>query len=302
MIAFGPVPSRRLGRSLGVNNVPKKVCSYDCLYCQVGKTTLLTKERRRFFGKDRIFGEVSNVAKSTEFDYITFVPSGEPTLDIDLGEEIRALKELGKIAVITNASLLFDESVREELSEADWVSIKVDAVSDEIWKTLNRPADGLNLKEILKGIEEFSSSFQGTLVSETMLVDGMNTSREELEAIADFLSDLGLERTYISVPIRPPAYDVKPPGDEKIDEAYVVFSSKGLKVEILSRPEEGELALSGEPKSAILSITAVHPLREDVLEKTLKELGIDWKVVEDLLKEGRLEILEYAGKRFYRKR
>lgn len=131
MHVFGPVPSRRLGRSLGVNNIPFKHCSYSCIYCQLGWTDKLTIERRKFFDRQLIFEEVRRRLEETgEVDYITFVPDGEPTLDVNLGSEIELLKGLGRVAVITNSSLLFREDVRADLLKADLVSLKIDAAEE----------------------------------------------------------------------------------------------------------------------------------------------------------------------------
>ena len=136
MIAFGPVPSRRLGRSLGINNIPPKVCSYSCAYCQVGKTIQMEAQRRPYYSPQEIYEEVKEKVESSRsqglaIDYLTFVPDGEPTLDANLGKEIDMLKPLGiKMAVISNASLIWDESVREDLKKADWVSVKVDALDE----------------------------------------------------------------------------------------------------------------------------------------------------------------------------
>ncbi len=302
MIAFGPVPSRRLGKSLGVNNIPRKVCSYDCVYCQVGKTRQLAVKRREFFKVEKIVEEVSKKAKRSEFDYISFVPDGEPTLDVNLGEEIGRLKTLGRVAVITNASLLWMEEVRRDLLKADWVSLKVDAASDEVWRRVNRPHGDLIFKKVVEGILDFSKEFEGTLTTETMLTLGINDSEDELERIADLLAQISPKVAYISVPIRPPAYDVKPPPERAIDKAYILLSSKGVDVEILSRPESGLFDVGDDPKEGILSITAVHPMRESDLERALREKGIDLSVVRELLSEGRLEIIEYRGVKFYRKR
>lgn len=302
MIAFGPVPSRRLGKSLGVNNIPRKVCTYDCVYCQIGKTELLSVDRRNFFKVDRIIKEVSKRAKSSKFDYITFVPDGEPTLDINLEEEIKALKDLGKIAVITNASLLWIEEVREALYQADWVSVKIDAATKETWKKIDRPHPSLSFDRVIEGIRKFSEGFNGISVSETMLVSNYNDSEDELEEIASLLKDLNLSKAYISTPTRPPAYDVKPASDDALDRAYMLISSRGIDVEILSRPEVGFFDIGDDPKKGILSITAVHPMRETDLVRALKEKGYDFSVVEKLLSEKRLEVLEYRGVKFYRKR
>lgn len=140
MLAFGPVPSRRLGRSLGVNNIPAKICSYACVYCQIGKTLKMEVERRKFYEPERIYNDVSAKVKSGErIDYITFVPDGEPTLDINLGKEAEMLRDFGiKLAILTNSSLIWREDVREDLMNFDLVSLKLDAVSDDIWRKVNR--------------------------------------------------------------------------------------------------------------------------------------------------------------------
>ena len=302
MITFGPVPSRRLGKSLGVNNIPKKVCSYDCVYCQIGKTKLLSVERRRFFSIDEIVNEVSERVRSSDFDYITFVPDGEPTLDLNLEEGIKALKEFGKIAVITNASLLWIEGVREALHYADWVSIKIDAATEETWKKIDRPHPSLSFDRVIEGIRKFSEEFRGTLVSETMLVSNFNDSEDELDKIANFLKNLNLSKVYVSTPTRPPAYDVEPTSDDVLDKAYMMISAYGINVEILSRPEVGSFDIGDDPEKGILSITAVHPMREFDLVRALEEKGYDFSIVEKLLLEKRLEVLEYKGVRFYRKR
>ncbi|MEM4462029.1 MAG: radical SAM protein, partial [Candidatus Bathyarchaeia archaeon] len=135
-LAFGPISSRRLGRSLGINNVPYKVCTYSCIYCQLGETTNKIIRRRRFYKPEDILTEVEKrvkdiYLKDEHIDYLTFVPDGEPTLDANLGREISLLKRIGiPIAVLTNASLLWNKDVRKSLLEADLVSLKVDAVSE----------------------------------------------------------------------------------------------------------------------------------------------------------------------------
>jgi len=155
MIAFGPVPSRRLGRSLGINNIPAKICTYSCGYCQVGRTLQMQVQRCSFYSPQDICDEVRQMVKSSSdqalpIDYLSFVPDGEPTLDINLGREIDMLRSLGrKIAVITNASLIWDETVREDLARADWVSVKVDAVDEPLWRRVDRPHRALQLEAIL---------------------------------------------------------------------------------------------------------------------------------------------------------
>ncbi|RKY66614.1 MAG: radical SAM protein, partial [Candidatus Latescibacterota bacterium] len=194
MIAFGPVPSRRLGRSLGINNIPPKGCTYSCVYCQVGRTLKMQVERRAFYDPEEILKEVRDkVERSREageaMDYLTFVPDGEPTLDVHLGREIELLKPLGiPIAVITNASLIGRGDVREELMKADWVSLKVDAVREEVWRRINQAHHALRLSSILDGMLEFAKAYNGELVTETMLVKGVNDSDALVGEVAHFLA------------------------------------------------------------------------------------------------------------------
>jgi wyosine [tRNA(Phe)-imidazoG37] synthetase (radical SAM superfamily) len=160
-LTFGPVPSRRLGKSVGINNIRPKVCSYSCDYCQLGRTSEKTIKRQAFYQPQNILNEVKrkiNLAakRNQRIDYITFVPDGEPTLDINLGKELSLLRQIGSpIAVITNASLLWLEEVRDELQKADYVSLKVDAVSEELWKRIDRPQNALQIEAILNGYSRF---------------------------------------------------------------------------------------------------------------------------------------------------
>jgi wyosine [tRNA(Phe)-imidazoG37] synthetase (radical SAM superfamily) len=200
-----------------------------------------------------------------EIDYLTFVPDGEPTLDLNLGKEIELLKPLGiKIAVLTNASLLFRADVRSDLAKADVVSLKIDAISENVWRKINRPHGSLKLKNILEGIVMFSEEFHGKIVSETMLLDGVNDSKEEIGKIGVFLSSLKLAKAYIAIPTRPPAESwVKPASEKTVNQAYQVFS-KSLgrsKVEYLIGCEGSDFAFTGNVEQDILSITSVHPMR-----------------------------------------
>ena len=152
MIAFGPVSSRRLGQSLGINNIPPKNCPYSCVYCQVGKTTRMEVARRQYYPVDRIIEDVrlkidKSLARDEKIDYLTFVPDGEPTLDINLGRELEAIGRFGfKTAVITNASLLWRDDVREALQHADLVSVKIDAFQEDVWRKINRPHRRLRME------------------------------------------------------------------------------------------------------------------------------------------------------------
>jgi len=307
-LAFGPVPSRRLGRSLGVNNIPPKTCSYSCVYCQLGRTSSMLINRQAFYKPEQILMQVKKkideaTLRGERIDYITFVPDGEPTLDANLGREISLLKNIGiPIAVITNASLLWREEVKEDLLVADFVSLKVDAVSIDLWRRINRPHKDLKLDTILDGVKQFAKSFEGILVSETMLIDSVNYE-DELERVANFLRGLvKLDKAYIAIPTRPPTEKwVKPAKEEVINEAFQVFSKKlgGNRVEYLVGYEGNAFTSTGNVKEDLLSITAVHPMREEAVTEFLKKAGADWRVVEELLQQGRLVEIEYEGKKYY---
>ncbi len=302
MLAFGPVPSRRLGRSLGVNNIPPKICTYSCIYCQLGRTKKMQVNRQEFYTIEEILQSVKKkVSMVKDIDYLAFVPDGEPTLDINLGREIEALRCLGiKIAVITNASLIWDKKVRNELNKADWVSLKVDAISESTWHKINRPHKVLSLKKILQGIKKFRQEFEGELATETMLIKNVNDSKEELEKIAEFLSSIKPEKSYISVPIRPPAEEwAKLPDEATINKAYQIFSENGIHVEYLIGYEGTAFAFTGNLEEDLLSITSVHPMRKDAVEKFLERANADWSVVEKLIKENKLIEVEYKRNRFY---
>ena len=306
MKVFGPVPSRRLGRSLGVNNIPPKSCSYNCVYCQVGITGKLELERREFYAPEEIYQEVKARVEKLRgegegVDYITFVPDGEPTLDINLGKEASLLRELQiPLAVITNTSLIWREDVREDLSKFDLVSLKVDAVTPLLWKKVNRPHPKLKLEDILEGALRFRESFQGIIYTETMLIDGIDYSGE-VERIAKYLSTLNPHKAFIGVPIRPPAeHWVLPAREEVVNFAYQVFKAYlGDKVELLINPEGSEFTITDDLEEEIISISSVHPIPEDYLRELLERKGYHWDRVEEMVTKGQLRKVEYLGRAFY---
>ncbi len=303
---FGPVYSRRLGRSLGVNHVPYKTCTYSCIYCQLGRTTNFTTTRRSFYEPSEVVNEVYEfISRSGDaVDYVTLVPNGEPLLDKNVGLIMRGIRGFSRkpIAVLTNASLLFLEDARRDLLEADFVSVKVDALRENTWRGVNRPCSSLSLQRVLEGIAEFARIFRGKLVTETMLVDGYNTAVEELELIADFVKTLDPWKAYISIPIRPPAEPyATSPRPEVLVEAYLVFSGKlgESRVELLNLPEPPEFRVHGDPATWLLNLVSVHPLR---LEYALKALKDAVEKPEDLLHrlelEGKIHVVVFEGKEF----
>ena len=305
-VTFGPVPSRRLGRSLGINNIPPKICSYACIYCQLGRTLTMQTERSDFYDPERIFEEVRKRVEEVRaagewIDYLSFVPDGEPTLDFNLGREIELVRELGiKIAVITNSSLIWREDVRDELARADWVSLKVDSVREGVWRRIDRPHGQLRLSQILDGALAFSESFAGRLVTETMLVEGVNDSAELLEELATFLPRLRPETAYLAVPTRPPAEaNVRAPDEAGVTQAWSTLSGELDNVELLTGHEGDAFFSGGHIGEDLLAITSVHPMRTDAAEALLTRRGADRSVVQSLVDAGELVEVEYDGQDFF---
>jgi wyosine [tRNA(Phe)-imidazoG37] synthetase (radical SAM superfamily) len=274
----------------------------------VGKTTNTTCERQSLHKPEKIVTEVKKKIqraslRNETIDYLTYAPDGEPTLDINLGSEISLLKQTGiRVAVLTNASLIWRTDVREDLLKADMVSLKVDAVSNRIWRRVNRPYKDLSLDLILEGMVTFAEEFKGTIISETMLVDSVDYGNE-FEKIADFLQSLErLSRAYIAVPTRPPTENwVRPPREDIVNRAFQVFSEKlGVdRVEYLIGYEGDAFAFTGNVVEDLLSITAVHPMRKEAVEKLLEKANADWRIIHKLLREGKLGEVEYEGNTYY---
>lgn len=306
MISFGPVPSRRLGRSLGINNIPPKICTYSCVYCQVGKTARMQVDRDQFYEPEEIYMDVKTKVekarkKGESVDYLTFVPDGEPTLDVNLGQEIDLLKSLGlKIAVITNGSLIWRKDVKADLAKADWVSFKIDSIREKTWRRINRPLRTLKQKTILRDMVEFANDYSGSLVTETMIVRGLNDSSKSLRKIAAFLNHLQPVKAYLAVPTRPPAEKwVRPPDENVLNEAHQILSQKPFQVEYLIGYEGNAFASTGDVEKDLLSITAVHPMRQDAVNEFLMRAGADWKIVKKLIDQSQLTEAEYKGRKFY---
>jgi len=306
---FGPVPSRRLGRSLGINNIPPKICTYACIYCQLGNAIGMTEKRKEFFDPEELAREVAEkikelTVKGERVDYLTVVPDGEPTLDLRLGLLLKLLKPLGiKLAVISNASLIHLPLVREDLMNADWVSLKVDSTLEDIWKAVDRPHGKIRFNQIKEGIQVFASEYQGTLVTETMLVRNVNEGEENIREIASFLSRIKPSTAYLGIPTRPPAEDyVSPPTEEQLNHAFQIFIENGLHVEYLIGYEGNEFSSTGDLERDLLSITSVHPMREDAVSALLTEAGEDSSVIERLIEEKKLAASTYQGKNYYIRR
>lgn len=303
---FGPVPSRRLGRSLGVNNIPHKICTYSCLYCQVGKAIKMQVDRQGFYKPEDLADEVKmildNIRDKNDFpDYITIVPDGEPTLDINLGKLIAMLKTTGiAVAVITNGSLISYPDVREDLHRADYVSAKADVFDTGKWKLLNKPHRRLDLNDIISGMRTFAREFSGKLVTETMLIKGINDSDSDLKNTAQHIMTYNPDTAYIAIPTRPPAYkEVLPPDEHSVNRAYYIFREYIEKVELLTGYEGNAFASTGNFREDLLSITAVHPMREDAVLELLKKSGGRHSMLTELIDNKLIEKTEYKNHNYY---
>jgi wyosine [tRNA(Phe)-imidazoG37] synthetase (radical SAM superfamily) len=305
-IVFGPVPSRRLGKSVGINNIPNKICSYNCVYCQLGNTVMQEISRKSFYSPAEIYNETRQKIETVgreNVDYITFVPDGEPTLDINIGKEAALLKKLDiPLAIITNSSLISDINVQEDLLNFDFVSFKVDAVSENIWNVVDRPDKQLVLRDILNGILEFKKKFNGQIVTETMLIDKIDYELE-LSKISDFLGVLDPDISYIAIPIRPPSEKwVVPPSEKIINYAYQLFGKKVKKVEYLIEYEGNEFSTADEFEQNLLSIVSVHPMREDAILEFLSKYNKNIEDLENLINEKKIMKVEYQNNNYYIRR
>jgi len=317
-IVYGPVPSRRLGRSLGVSPIPFKTCNYSCVYCQLGRTTHMTNQRKDFFPPEELLNEIKRVIEVEsshsrgKIDFVTFVGEGEPTLCKSLGWLIRKTKEIADIpiAVDTNGSLLYRKDVRNDVSQADVVMPSLDAGTAETFRRINRPHRGIVFEAVVEGMEKFRQEYDGEIWVEVMLVKGLNDSAEELEAIKSRLEHIEPNRTYINVPIRPPAEPwAVPPDKESIALAHAILGD--VNVVDITAEETGEFSTEGftNPEDAILAIIKRHPMREEQVIETLKNLSFKKKAlpkkynIHDSLtrleESGKIKKVEYRDKVFW---
>ncbi len=305
-IVYGPVPSRRLGRSLGINNIPPKWCSYSCIYCQIGRTAKLRVSREAYYQTDSILKMVERKLKDLDaqhesVDFLAFVPDGEPTLDINLGKHIKSLKKFNiPVAIITNASLINISNVQEDLMSADWISLKLDSINKTIWNKINRPHGNLDLNNILKGLLIFREKFKGKLVSETMLIKDFNDSEYEAQLLGNFLKRLNPDIAYLSIPTRPPAeQNTRPAKPNTVNKFWQIISERVEKVELLTGYEGNMFSVTGDLRKDILSITSVHPMREDAVNQMLGRYGKNKQFIDRMIKNEELIKSFYKNHTFY---
>lgn len=302
-VLYGPLYSRRLGISLGVDIIPYKTCSYNCIYCHEGETTFLTLDRKEFFPLEKVLHQISTlkekkIVNGRPVDYITFAGSGEPTLDVNLGNYIKYLKDNCPIpvAVITNSSLLWNEKVRQDLMEADLVVPSLDALTEDSFQTINRPAPHLSLKKVLRGLVDFCEVFQGAIWVEILLCEGINDSFEELERFAILLKNLPAQKIQINTVSRPPTESwARPSSPQTLAQWKELLGARVTVVEDTVNFTRKNMEEALRRKLIMLLQRRSYTLEE--LQKELRKSGHEViKVLARMEKEGLVERTIKNGK------
>jgi len=270
---YGPVPSRRLGRSLGIDTVPLKTCNWNCVYCQLGRSTPVVNTRREYLPKADILGEVNealSLHQPGDIDWITFVASGETTLHNGIGWLIRRVKETTDIpvAVITNGSLLYQADVRDDLVACDAVLPTLDAGSGELYRQLNRPHSDLTFERQVEGLTAFRQEFTGKLWIEVMLVRGINDTEQALKDLRALLDRIGPDEVHLLSPTRPPVETwVRPANEGGLMRATAILGG----IATIVPPIDVATALGGSESvvDAVAEILIRHPMSQDQLERAL---------------------------------
>ncbi len=303
---FGPVPSRRLGLSLGVDLVPYKTCSYDCVYCQIGRTTDRRAERCDFGGVDEAVAEAAaKISAGPRPDYVTLSGSGEPTLNSRLGDAVRDLKALGvPVAVLTNGSLLWRDDVARDLAAADLVCPSLDAATPEVWRKVNRPAEGLDFARMVEGLVDFRARFSGQVWLEILLVAGVNDSDREVEALAAAAARARPDRVQLNTAVRPPAdAGVRPVSPEEMGRFTEFFTPRAEVVASFSGrgvPGGPHTGAAGDRAADVLEMLARRPCTlSDVCAGLAMNPAEASKLLGVLLETGRAATAETDGRTYY---
>lgn len=303
---FGPVPSRRLGASLGIDLTPYKTCSYDCVYCQLGRTTNKTVERKEYIQKDSVITELKSLLSSLEsprksIDYITCSGSGEPTLNSAIGALLREFKAITNVpvAVLTNGSLLYREDVRDELSNADVVVPSLDAVTEEVFQKVNRPHPSLTVEKVIDGIKEFSNSFDGETWLEIMLVKGINDGQEEIERMAEIAADMNLTKIQLNTVIRPPSESIALPLN--LEEMQQIKEKIGEKAEVIAHfDRKKEKLYKGDVENEILAMLHRRPCTVSDISSALSlHINEVIKYIEQMQKNNSIKSITQRDEVYY---
>lgn len=298
---FGPVPSRRLGLSLGVDLIPSKTCTYDCLYCQIGKTTCKAIEPAVYVPVEAVIAELDETLAKVTPDYVTFSGSGEPTLHAELGRLIAYVKEKtsARVAVLTNGSLLYRPEVREGLLRSDRVMPTLSTVREEVFQAIHQPHEGLSLTGIIEGLRSLRKSYRGQLFLEVMLLAGFNEGQEDIEALRQVILGIAPDRIQLNTVVRPPANAKAIPLDrKKLEDIKRVFG-EGAEI-IAAAPIKEKQHFQGPLWAAVLEMARRRPVTvEDVagaLDTPLHEVE---QAVNALVTKGDLRRQTHVGKDYY---
>jgi wyosine [tRNA(Phe)-imidazoG37] synthetase (radical SAM superfamily) len=258
---FGPVPSRRLGLSLGVDIVPFKTCTLDCIYCQLGPTPEKTIERKDYVPVEAVLAELrQKLAEGIKADFITISGSGEPTLNIRLGEIIKGIKKITEIpvAILTNGTLFTDRTVRADCALADVVLPSLDAADERTFRRINRPGHNISIKKVISGLIAFRDEFAGRLWLEVFLVDGVNTDNEQIAEIKKAVERIRPDKVHLNTAVRPTAVaDVK---RVKVEKLRVIAKKFGPNCEVVAEllPRHHDKAVETRAED-VLSILKRRP-------------------------------------------
>jgi wyosine [tRNA(Phe)-imidazoG37] synthetase (radical SAM superfamily) len=297
---FGPVPSRRLGLSLGVDLIPPKTCTYDCLYCQVGKTTNKLYEPALFTPIEVIRDELKDVLSNTSPDTITMAGSGEPTLYKDIDRVISCIKELTdtRIALLTNGSLLFRHELRAKVLQADIIMPTLSTVFENTFKTIHRPHSDLVMSKIIRGLKELRREYNGLMFVEVVILAGLNDTEEELEALKKTLEDISPDRIQLNTVVRPPSDPTAKSLDtERLEQIKMFF---GEKTEIIADIPDKRSKRNTVPQAdAIVEMAKRRPVRlidiSDSLNVSQDEAE---RLIKGLLIKGKIKKQEHEGETF----
>jgi wyosine [tRNA(Phe)-imidazoG37] synthetase (radical SAM superfamily) len=301
---FGPVASRRLGISLGVDIIPYKTCSLDCIYCECGRTTNLTLQRKHYFAPQIVLDEIKEIiASEKHIQYITFSGSGEPTLNKDIGEIIAGIKAMTSIpiAVLTNGTLLYLKEARDEIIDADVVLPSLDAVSPGIFSRINRPHPALDINDIIQGLVDLKREFKGEIWLEIFIARGINDSVEELANLYRAVKKIQPHRVQLNSLDRPPAVEgTQPAGLETLERIQEQWGD--LTVDIIKRIRQREeiAAFSFNLENNILNTIKRRPLTIDDLETLTGKNRLEiFKYIDVLEKEKKVFPKIVGDKIFY---
>lgn len=302
---YGPVPSRRLGFSLGVDILPFKTCTLDCVYCQLGSSSRTTVRRRAFFDPKDVLDQVRKaISSGGHIDHITFSGSGEPTLNRSLGGIIRGIKKMTDIpvAVLTNATLLSRTDVREALRAADIVVPSFDAATPGLFRRVNRPHRSLSLDRTLKGLAEFRRRYKGEIWLEIMLVKGMNDSPAHVRKLKEAIAAIRPDRVQLNTVVRPPA--VKNAGPLSTAEMEKIREAIGEGCEVVADFPKTAQAPSREGlEAAILSMVRRRPVTaEDIAASLGRDRASVFKVLASLVSAKKVRRALFKGKTFFIKK